>query len=45
MIEYLVEYFKKTQPLIEWGKIEEQTEEMFQSEWEQGSLFGWEDII
>jgi splicing factor 3A subunit 3 len=42
---YLVSFFKKTQPLIPWEKIEETTEEMFESEWDQGSLFGWEDTI
>jgi splicing factor 3A subunit 3 len=26
---YLSEFFKKSQPLIEWNKIEEQTEDMF----------------
>jgi splicing factor 3A subunit 3 len=31
---YLVTFFKKTQPLIEWAKIEEQVEETFESEWE-----------
>jgi len=31
--------------LVDWSKIEEQTEEMFVSEWEQGSLFGWEETI
>jgi hypothetical protein len=32
--DYLTEFFKKTQPLVEWSKIEEQTEEMFESEWD-----------
>lgn len=31
---YLQSFFKKTQPLVDWSKIEEQTEEMFDSEWE-----------
>ena len=43
--EYLTGFFRKTQPLIDWDRIEEQTEEMFNSEWEQGSLFCWEEII
>lgn len=42
---YLVHFFKKTQPLVSWDKIQEQTDEMFESEWEQGSLFGWEETI
>ncbi len=43
--DYLTEFFKKTQPLTDWAKIEEQTEEMFDSEWDQASLFGWEETI
>ena len=33
---YLWEFFKKTQPLLDFIKISEQIEEMFGSEWEQG---------
>jgi Zinc-finger double-stranded RNA-binding len=30
---------------VDWATIESQTEEMFAAEWEQGSLFGWEETI
>lgn len=40
-----MQYFKKTQPLVDWLKIEEQTLETFESEWEQSSLYGWEETI
>jgi splicing factor 3A subunit 3 len=43
--DYLVSFFKKTQPLIEFEEVKGQVEEMFESEWEMCSLFGWEEVI
>ena len=45
LAEYLQDFFKRTKPLHNFSEIETQIEEMFESEWEQRSLFGWETAI
>jgi hypothetical protein len=41
-----MEFFKRTQPLIDFETtIQEPTEQMFEEEWSQASLFGWESVI
>mmetsp|Transcript_12478 Transcript_12478/g.9074 ORF Transcript_12478/g.9074 Transcript_12478/m.9074 type:complete len:172 (-) Transcript_12478:848-1363(-) len=32
--DYLTAFFQKTQPLVDWQRIEDQTEVMFEQEWE-----------
>jgi hypothetical protein len=45
LCEYLKDFFKRTNPLVDFGVIEDQTNEMFDQEWEQKSLYGWELFI
>ena len=45
LAETLKDFFQRSRPLADWTEIVEQTEEMFASEWEQRSLFGWESAI
>jgi len=46
LADYLIDFFKRTQPLLDFDKsIKDPTEEMFESEWQNASLFGWESVI
>lgn len=42
---YLVDFIKRTQPLTDFTKLEYSISEQFEKEWEEGSLYGWGDII
>jgi hypothetical protein len=42
----LSQFYKKTKPLIDFKEeVEKNLEEMFAEEWEQGSLYGWEEVL
>jgi splicing factor 3A subunit 3 len=44
--DYLIDFFQRVQPLIDFkAEVYDQVQEMFESEWEQRSLFGWETAI
>ena len=43
--DYLKDFFQRTQPLVDFKTIVDQTDEMFEAEWDQRSLFGWETFI
>jgi hypothetical protein len=44
--DYLCDFFQRVQPLINFKEeVLDQVQEMFDSEWEQRSLFGWEGAI
>jgi len=45
LCSYLKDFFQRTNPLVDFAQISEQTEEMFEQEWDQRSLFGWEQFI
>ena len=45
LADSLKDFFQRTKPLVDFREIVEQTEEMFEAEWEQRSLFGWESAI
>ena len=45
LTKYLVTYYKNTHPLSKFESIEEEFKSTFEEEWEQGSLFGWEDFL
>ena len=45
LVDYLKDFFCRSKPLVDFSEISEQVEEMFDGEWEQRSLFGWENAI
>jgi len=45
IVEYLQEYFQKTNPLLDHRDIEAKIKEGFEKEWKDGSLIGWEKAI
>ena len=45
LADSLKDFFQRTKPLVDFREIIESTEEMFEAEWEQRSLFGWESAI
>lgn len=45
MTEYLMDFYQRTHPLVDFKSLIQSTEEVFESEWEQKSLFGWESVI
>ena len=45
LFDYLKDFLSRAKPLLDFKEISEQTEEMFEGEWEQRSLFGWEAAI
>jgi len=45
LVKYLVTFYKKTRPLEDIKEIEADFRSTFDEEWEQGSLFGWEQFI
>ena len=45
LVEYLKDFIKRAKPLLDFEELRTQIEEMFEGEWEQRSLFGWEASI
>jgi hypothetical protein len=46
LTKYLTSFFKKTHPLYDFkAEVEVPFAEMFEEEWSNGSLFGWESIL
>lgn len=45
LVEYLKDFFRRSKPLLNFTELSMQTDEMFEGEWEQRSLFGWETTI
>lgn len=42
LVEYLTEFFKKTQPLADFEIVEKQFENDFEHKWNEGTVRGWE---
>ena len=45
LADYLQDFYRRSQPLIDFSEIADQVEEMFEGEWDQRSLYGWETAI
>ena len=45
LADYLKDFLQRSKPLEDFAELREQTDEMFEMEWEQRSLFGWESAI
>lgn len=46
LTQYLTEFYKKTNPLVDFKKeVEDEFTQTFEDEWAQGSLYGWEQHI
>lgn len=43
--DYLKDFLRRSKPLLDFSELNTQFDEMFESEWEQRSLFGWEAAI
>jgi splicing factor 3A subunit 3 len=43
--DYLQDYFRKTNPLLDYSEIEVKIQDEFEKEWKEGTLFGWEKVI
>ena len=45
LVEYMKDFVRRAKPLLDFEELRIQVDEMFEGEWEQRSLFGWEAAI
>jgi len=45
LADYLKDFLRRSKPLLDFDELSSQFDEMFESEWDQRSLFGWETAI
>lgn len=45
LADYLQDFLRRSKPLLDFDELSSQFDEMFESEWDQRSLFGWETAI
>lgn len=44
LIEYLSEFFRRTQPLADYSIVEKQINDDFAYKWKEGTVRGWEQL-
>lgn len=45
LLNYFQNFFRKTNPLIDYNEVQNTIDDNFEKEWKEGSLSGWEKII
>lgn len=46
LAKYLTEFYRKTHPLSDFKtEVDTPFQEMFEEEWQNGSLYGWEVVL